>query len=83
MPTYQYRCQSCQRERTIAHGMLEDITVVCEVCGHFCQKITQSAPVILSFRDTSSPEPEVMEPTHECGASCVLHSLSSQTKQAE
>lgn len=74
MPTYTYRCQQCQQEQSIVHGMLEAPLPVCAHCGHFCEKVVISAPTVLAVESPKSVEQESPPaPRHDCGASCALH----------
>ncbi|WP_373533586.1 zinc ribbon domain-containing protein [Vampirovibrio sp.] len=83
MPTYCYRCQHCQREQTLSHGMLESQTPVCEDCGHFCRKVIQSAPPVLPAMPPIALQ-EPLAPPHDCGSACALHRIySSQNKKPE
>jgi hypothetical protein len=52
--------------------MLETMTPVCEACGHFCRKVIQSVPVIVSATQPIEPS-EPVQSGHHCGSSCVLH----------
>ena len=47
MPIYLYRCPVCNKEREIAHAMLDDSVYACPFCGHApMAKIPASMPMV-------------------------------------
>jgi putative FmdB family regulatory protein len=83
MPTYTYRCQQCQQEQAVVHGMLEAPMLICAHCGHFCEKVVISAPTVLAAESPKSAEQESPPaPRHDCGANCALHRPRPSSKPA-
>lgn len=81
MPTYTYRCQQCQQEQSVVHGMLDQPMLVCAKCGNFCKKVVTAAPVVLTVESVNLAKEELAStPHHDCGAHCALHRLNPLSK---
>lgn len=82
MPTYQYRCETCDHRQTENHGASLSPLVSCEQCGGLMEKIITSAPVVLNniqddskSADTSNETDTNNDSDHQCHSGCALHRM--------
>lgn len=72
MPTYTYRCKTCQMIHSHTHGMNENPMPPCPVCRGFSERVASGPPTILTKQTPPSSETDSGE-TKECNHSCALH----------
>jgi putative FmdB family regulatory protein len=52
MPTYDYRCQSCQARTTVRHRLAEELQLTCPECGSdMMTRIISRVSVVMSNQD--------------------------------
>ncbi|MCE3234860.1 MAG: Zinc ribbon domain [Vampirovibrio sp.] len=75
MPSYTYRCHSCQHVESVFQSMQAIISPPCSVCGGLTEKIIAQAPVVLKQSEpvAATNPPTKDAPAHECGSACVFH----------
>lgn len=85
MPTYTYRCHSCQHVESIFQSMSAVTLPACSICGGLTEKIIGQAPVVIKQSEPvtlTNPSTED-EPAHECGSTCVFHQQRHRDPSAE
>lgn len=67
MPSYDYRCTSCNNEFELTHGMREKVDANCPDCGAPAKKVFSPAGMVLKgsgFYNTDNRDTK-----HECSSS--------------
>lgn len=73
MPTYVYRCKTCQVTHNHTHGINENPLPPCPMCGGFSERIVSNAPPVM--RKESSPPDHKAGHVHDhtCNHGCAWH----------
>lgn len=75
MPTYTYRCKTCQITHSHTHGMQDDLAPPCPTCGGFSERIVATAPPIMRKEDNVPDQKTGHVHDHTCNTGCVFHRI--------